>query len=194
MAKPDEFCCDCTYGCSIINQMWSAFAAVYTGASILRLLAVCSAEGIKMLQDDGLTDVDPLGDLNTELERRLGKIVKDKYGTDFYILHRYPMAVSTRDLDQIMCFTLTLPGYLGCRAGIQDRHRFLHAVPLPHGGEGHVYECVIFTFFAASTARAERSAAAFLAASAVLSQRRQTCVCQTRFDVKPGASRALIAF
>jgi aspartyl-tRNA synthetase len=47
-----------------------------------------------MLQDDGLTDVDPLGDLNTELERRLGKIVKDKYGTDFYILHRYPMAVS----------------------------------------------------------------------------------------------------
>jgi hypothetical protein len=25
------------------------------------------AEGIKMLQDDGLTDVDPLGDLNTEL-------------------------------------------------------------------------------------------------------------------------------
>jgi hypothetical protein len=32
--------------------------------------------------------------LNTELERRLGKIVKDKYGTDFYILHRYPMAVS----------------------------------------------------------------------------------------------------
>jgi aspartyl-tRNA synthetase len=51
-------------------------------------------EGIKLLQDDGLTDVDPLGDLNTELERRLGKIVKDKYGTDFYILHRYPMAVS----------------------------------------------------------------------------------------------------
>ncbi|WIA17369.1 hypothetical protein OEZ85_014230 [Tetradesmus obliquus] len=51
------------------------------------------AEGIKLLQDDGLTDVDPLGDLNTELERRLGKIVKDKYGTDFYILHRYPMAI-----------------------------------------------------------------------------------------------------
>jgi aspartyl-tRNA synthetase len=58
------------------------------------LLLSLTAEGIKMLQDDGLTDVDPLGDLNTELERRLGKIVKDKYGTDFYILHRYPMAVS----------------------------------------------------------------------------------------------------
>lgn len=54
----------------------------------------CCAEGIKLLQDDGATDVDPMGDLNTELERRLGKIVKDKYDTDFYILHRYPMAVS----------------------------------------------------------------------------------------------------
>lgn len=41
-----------------------------------------------------MPDVDPYGDLNTELERTLGKIVKDKYGTDFYILHRYPMAVS----------------------------------------------------------------------------------------------------
>lgn len=51
-------------------------------------------EGIKLLQEGGVPDVDPYGDLNTELERTLGKIVKDKYGTDFYILHRYPMAVS----------------------------------------------------------------------------------------------------
>ena len=36
---------------------------------------------------------DPLGDLTTELERSLGKIVKEKYGTDFYILYRYPLAV-----------------------------------------------------------------------------------------------------
>lgn len=52
------------------------------------------AEGIKLLQEGGVPDVDPYGDLNTELERTLGKIVKEKYGTDFYILHRYPMAVS----------------------------------------------------------------------------------------------------
>ena len=38
---------------------------------------------------------DPLGDLTTELERSLGKIVKEKYGTDFYILYRYPLAVRT---------------------------------------------------------------------------------------------------
>ena len=33
-------------------------------------------------------DVDPLGDLNTAAERHLGGLVKQKYGTDFYILHR----------------------------------------------------------------------------------------------------------
>lgn len=49
-------------------------------------------EGIKMLQDAGIEGVDPLGDLSTEVERQLGKLVKEKYKTDFYILHRYPLA------------------------------------------------------------------------------------------------------
>jgi len=48
-------------------------------------------EGVAMLQEAGFTDVDPLGDLSTETERALGKLVKDKYKTDFYILHRYPL-------------------------------------------------------------------------------------------------------
>ena len=38
---------------------------------------------------------DPLGDLSTELERELGKLVKAKYKTDFYMLYNYPLAVST---------------------------------------------------------------------------------------------------
>ncbi|GIL88257.1 hypothetical protein Vretimale_14134 [Volvox reticuliferus] len=50
-------------------------------------------EGIALLQEGGYPDVDPFGDLNTELERSLGRIVKEKYGTDFFILHRYPSAV-----------------------------------------------------------------------------------------------------
>ncbi|OMO73501.1 Aspartyl/Asparaginyl-tRNA synthetase, class IIb [Corchorus olitorius] len=49
-------------------------------------------EGVKMLKDAGM-EVDPLGDLNTEAERKLGQLVLDKYGTEFYILHRYPLAV-----------------------------------------------------------------------------------------------------
>lgn len=34
-----------------------------------------------------------MGDLTTELERQLGKLVAQKYDTDFFILHRYPLAV-----------------------------------------------------------------------------------------------------
>ncbi|KAJ9507170.1 hypothetical protein QJQ45_004832 [Haematococcus lacustris] len=56
-------------------------------------LRLTFAEGIKMLQEGGYPDVDPVGDLSTEIERALGKLVKEKYGTDFYILHRYPLAV-----------------------------------------------------------------------------------------------------
>ncbi|CAH1441364.1 unnamed protein product [Lactuca virosa] len=49
-------------------------------------------EGVQMLKEAGV-EVDPLGDLNTESERTLGKLVLEKYGTEFYILHRYPLAV-----------------------------------------------------------------------------------------------------
>ncbi|CAL2253335.1 unnamed protein product [Prunus armeniaca] len=45
------------------------------------------------VQDAGVK-VDPMGDLNTEAERKLGQLVLEKYGTEFYILHgRYPLAV-----------------------------------------------------------------------------------------------------
>ncbi|XP_073309276.1 aspartate--tRNA ligase 2, cytoplasmic-like [Primulina huaijiensis] len=49
-------------------------------------------EGITMLKEAGV-EIDPLGDLNTESERKLGQLVLEKYGTEFYILHRYPLAV-----------------------------------------------------------------------------------------------------
>lgn len=57
-----------------------------------KTLRLTFAEGVKMLQDAGV-EVDPLGDLNTELERTLGRLVKDKYATDFYILHQYPLGI-----------------------------------------------------------------------------------------------------
>ncbi|CAN0892250.1 Aspartate--tRNA ligase 2, cytoplasmic [Linum grandiflorum] len=46
-------------------------------------------DGIQMLKDAGV-EVDPLGDLNTETERRLGELVLKKYNTEFYILYGYP--------------------------------------------------------------------------------------------------------
>jgi len=72
---------------SVINQQFPFELPVF------KRLRLTFAEGIKMLQENGYPDVDPLGDLSTEIERALGKLVKEQYGTDFYILHRYPSAV-----------------------------------------------------------------------------------------------------
>jgi len=42
-----------------------------------------------MLKDAGITQ-EPLEDLDTANEKMLGKLVKDKYETDFYMLYGYP--------------------------------------------------------------------------------------------------------
>ena len=42
-----------------------------------------------MLNDNGV-EWDVMEDLNTETEKKLGAIVREKYGTDLYFLHRYP--------------------------------------------------------------------------------------------------------
>ncbi|RZC60838.1 hypothetical protein C5167_022580 [Papaver somniferum] len=57
-----------------------------------KTLRLTFEEGVQMLKEAGV-EVDPLGDLNTEVERKLGKLVLEKYDTEFYILHRYPLAV-----------------------------------------------------------------------------------------------------
>lgn len=57
-----------------------------------KTLRLTFEEGIQMLKDAG-GEIDPHGDLNTEAERKLGQLVLDKYGTEFYILHRFPLAV-----------------------------------------------------------------------------------------------------
>ncbi|KAF3593652.1 hypothetical protein DY000_02027697 [Brassica cretica] len=57
-----------------------------------KTLKLTFAEGIQMLKEAGV-QADPLGDLNTETERKLGEPVREKYDTEFYILHRYPSAV-----------------------------------------------------------------------------------------------------
>ncbi|XP_057958885.1 aspartate--tRNA ligase 2, cytoplasmic [Malania oleifera] len=49
-------------------------------------------DGVKMLEKAGVK-IDPLGDLNTESERKLGQLVLEEYGTEFYILYQYPLAV-----------------------------------------------------------------------------------------------------
>uniref|UniRef100_A0A453LGI7 aspartate--tRNA ligase n=1 Tax=Aegilops tauschii subsp. strangulata TaxID=200361 RepID=A0A453LGI7_AEGTS len=48
-------------------------------------------EGIQMLKEAG-TEIEPMGDLNTEAEKKLGQLVREKYDTEFFILYRYPLA------------------------------------------------------------------------------------------------------
>ncbi|KAK6522183.1 aspartate--tRNA ligase dps1 [Arthrobotrys megalospora] len=55
-------------------------------------LILTFAEGIKMLQEAG-REVEPLEDLSTDNEKFLGKLVLEKYDTDFYILDKFPLSV-----------------------------------------------------------------------------------------------------
>ncbi|KAF9260979.1 aspartyl-tRNA synthetase [Marasmius fiardii PR-910] len=53
------------------------------------------SEGIKMLKDSGWTDEDgqppsEFEDLGTRDEIQLGKLVKEKYGTDYFVLDKFP--------------------------------------------------------------------------------------------------------
>lgn len=48
-------------------------------------------EGVELLKEHGI-DQSPLEDLDTVNEKTLGRLVREKYDTDFYILHRYPTA------------------------------------------------------------------------------------------------------
>jgi nondiscriminating aspartyl-tRNA synthetase len=49
-------------------------------------------EAIKMLRENGV-EIGDEDDLSTPAEKFLGKLVKEKYNTDFYILDKYPLAV-----------------------------------------------------------------------------------------------------
>ena len=74
--------------CAAINEQFP-FEPFKFPAQSLRLTF---EEGIKMLHEKG-HNVHPLEDLSTETERVLGGLVKAKYNTDFYMLHRYPKNV-----------------------------------------------------------------------------------------------------
>ena len=54
------------------------------------LLILTFAEGIEMLHEAGI-EQDGMDDLSSEAEKSLGGLVKEKFGTDFYILDKYPL-------------------------------------------------------------------------------------------------------
>ena len=50
------------------------------------------SEGVKMLKEAGV-EVGEFDDLSTANEKFLGKLVKEKYHTDFYVLDKFPLAI-----------------------------------------------------------------------------------------------------
>lgn len=50
-------------------------------------------DAVKLLNENGHPEMKPDQDLDTELERCLGKLIKEKYDTDFFILDKFPAAV-----------------------------------------------------------------------------------------------------
>jgi aspartyl-tRNA synthetase len=49
------------------------------------------SEGVKLLNENGF-EQDEFEDLSTPNEKALGQLVKDKYGSDLFILDKYPLA------------------------------------------------------------------------------------------------------
>lgn len=49
-------------------------------------------DAVKLLQENGVEDADPLTDFTTPQEKALGRIMKEKYDVDFYIVDKYPMS------------------------------------------------------------------------------------------------------
>ncbi|KAB8356329.1 hypothetical protein FH972_023913 [Carpinus fangiana] len=50
------------------------------------------SEGVKMLREAGV-EIGDYDDISTAQEKHLGRLVLQKYGTDFYVLDKYPLAV-----------------------------------------------------------------------------------------------------
>mmetsp|Transcript_1954 Transcript_1954/g.3161 ORF Transcript_1954/g.3161 Transcript_1954/m.3161 type:complete len:622 (+) Transcript_1954:150-2015(+) len=65
---------------------------IKTVGTTSRTLLLTFQEGIAMLREDGVTAAEQgdLEDMSTEYEKRLGRLVKEKYGVDWYMLDKFP--------------------------------------------------------------------------------------------------------
>lgn len=58
-------------------------------------LRITFAEGIALLREAGVTEEEQgeFDDLSTAVEKKLGNIVKEKFGTDFFMMDKYPLSI-----------------------------------------------------------------------------------------------------
>lgn len=57
-----------------------------------KMVRLTFKEGLALLEKHGGVSLPPYEDLSTEHEKLLGKIVREQYDTDFYILDKFPLA------------------------------------------------------------------------------------------------------
>lgn len=53
-------------------------------------------DAVKLMREKGIRSNDPemdMEDLNTTEEKQLGKVIREKYATDFYVIKKYPLDV-----------------------------------------------------------------------------------------------------
>jgi aspartyl-tRNA synthetase len=73
----------------VIREQYHSEPAAFTAEPCI----VHWPEAMAMLKAAGVEGVDDFGDLTGAQELRLGEMVKEKYGADFFILDKYPSAV-----------------------------------------------------------------------------------------------------
>lgn len=83
-------------------------------------LKITYAEGCKLLRQAGI-DQDDYEDLSTINEKKLGDIVKEKYGTDFFFMDKYPLSV--RPFYTMPCPEVSLVALTG---GLADEEVSFH--------------------------------------------------------------------
>lgn len=62
------------------------------GGGDLGSLRITYAEGIALLREAGET-IGDLDDISTPQEKLLGRLVKEKFGTDFFMMDKFPAAI-----------------------------------------------------------------------------------------------------
>lgn len=162
----------CAAELAAINAQYPFEPLVYPKDPVI----ISFSEGIKLLIDSGYPDahkLSPLVDIDTPTEKALGKLVKAKYNTDFYMMDRFP--ASARPFYTMQCpdderFTNSYDFYIRgeeilsgaqrihdatmlerrCQelgiAGIDDYiNSFRHGAP-PHGGGGIGLERVVMLY------------------------------------------------
>lgn len=79
---------ECAEEIATVNKQYPAEPFTFLEPSLI----LNYAEGVEMLRANGVEMGDE-DDLSTPNEKLLGRLVKEKYGTDYYILDKYPLAV-----------------------------------------------------------------------------------------------------